>query len=336
MQEHTSSEPLISVIMPTYNHSGYIGAAIRSLLAQTYPRFELIVIDNYSQDGTADIVRSFRDERIQYFQFRNEGVIAASRNLGIQQSHGKFIAFFDSDDVWHVRKLEMQLPHFQSSEIIGVASDLVPVAETLFYRQQKFGKSKAGYIDYRYQDILNASRFVTSSLVVRRQALECAGYFDENKDFCCIEDWELWLRMARLGTFRVLADPLVYYRVARREGHGAVTIAQNCLKVLDKQVRLGYVRENEIIESRAWVYLKIARTLLELDQRQSRQYYRKGLGTTSRLRCKIKCITGILLTFCHADLRKAILLILYRSDWFLLGFTDLLGSMRNLGRQRQV
>ncbi|MBA7530747.1 UDP-Glc:alpha-D-GlcNAc-diphosphoundecaprenol beta-1,3-glucosyltransferase WfgD [subsurface metagenome] len=103
-----TKQPLISVVMPTYNHGRFIGDAINSVLNQTYRNLELIIIDNFSEDNTEKIVTSYKDDRIKYLKFKNNGVIASSRNYGIKHSRGEYIAFLDSDDVWLPEKLEKQ------------------------------------------------------------------------------------------------------------------------------------------------------------------------------------------------------------------------------------
>ena len=327
MKSTNSEQSFVSVIMPTYNHAKFIGKAIDSVLNQTYQNLELIVIDNYSEDDTEKIVASYKDNRIIYLKFRNNGIIATSRNHGIKHSHGDYIAFLDSDDLWHKQKLEKQLPHFGTPEIIGVASNAILVSETPYYRKDNLARSKRGYADYKYRDILNRNRIMTSSLIVRRDTLDRTGLFDEDKVFSFIEDWELWLRMARHGSFRVLENPLLTYLVSRKRGYQTSIISKNCLKILKKQVNLGYVKYDDIIESRALIYLAIARNLLEFDQIQSRKYYMEALKTTSNIRRKVKSCVGLLLTFVPSCLRKTTLLILYKADWILCSIKEQLWKM---------
>lgn len=90
--------PEISVVMPVLNGEDFIEEAIQSVVIQSFLDWELIIIDNYSTDNTKSVIDTFRDDRIKYLQFRNNGVIASSRNFGISQSQGEFIAFLDADD----------------------------------------------------------------------------------------------------------------------------------------------------------------------------------------------------------------------------------------------
>ena len=312
-----NEKSLISIIIPAYNSEKYIAATIESVIKQTYKNWEMFIVDDDSTDGTENIIKNFKDTRIKYNKIPHSGCPAVTRNFGINRSKGEYIAFLDSDDIWYKQKLEKQLPHLQSPKIIGVASNATLIVETPYYRKINLAKSKLGYVDYQYRDILNRSPIITSSLIVRRETLERAGLFDENRDFCFIEDWELWLRMAKYGLFRVLKEPLLSYRVSRKRGDRASIISKNCLKILEKQINLGYVEYDDIREPRASVYLAIARNLLEFDQRQSRKYYMEALKTTSSIRRKIKGWIGILISFPPLSLRKIILLILYRADRIL-------------------
>ena len=322
MKSNNIKQPLVSIILPTFNHERFIGKAIESVLSQTYGNFELIIVDNYSEDNTESVVASYKDNRIKYLRFRNNGIIAASRNHGIKYSHGNYIAFIDSDDVWRKQKLKKQLPHVQVPGIIGVASNATLIADTPYCRRINLARSKLGYVDYKYRDILNQNSIITSSLIVNKKTLKHAGLFDEDRNFCFIEDWELWLRMARYGLFRILEEPLLSYRVSRKRGFHASTISKNCLKILEKQISLGYAKHDDIVESRVFVYLAIARDLLEFDQEQSRKYYMKALKTTSSIRKKIKSYAGLLLSFFPRYLRKIVLLTLYKSHKTLFILKD--------------
>lgn len=304
MKSTNNEQPLVSVIMPTYNHGKFIGKAIDSVLNQTYSNIELIVIDNFSEDDTENIAASYTDNRIIYLKFKNNGIIAASRNHGIKHSHGEYIAFLDSDDLWHKQKLEKQLPHFRMPEIIGVASNAILDGEVPYYRKINSQESKRGYVDYKYRDILIHNRIATSSLIVRKETLVRSGLFDEKKAFSFIEDWELWLRMARYGLFRVLETPLFTYFVSRKRGYQSCIISKNRLIILEKQVDLGYVGYDDIVESKVYSYFAIARALWPFDQQQSREYYFKALEISSNIttKIKIKAWLGVLLTFLPSSL----------------------------------
>src|SRR4051812_44716056 len=97
--------PLVSVVIPTYNHAQFLGRALGSVIAQTYTNWEAIVVDNHSQDDTDAVVASQSDPRIKLLKIHNNGVIAASRNKAMREARGEWIAFLDSDDAWYPEKL---------------------------------------------------------------------------------------------------------------------------------------------------------------------------------------------------------------------------------------
>jgi len=312
----------ISVIVPTYNRADLISETIESILDQTYKNFELIIVDDGSTDNTEEVIRKFKDNRIKYIKTDNWGAPARPRNIGIKKAKGEYIAFCDDDDMWDKKKLEKQLPHFNSSKIVGVASDAILITDTPYYRKKNYGRSKLGYIDYHYMDILNGNPIITSSCIVKKKILDNVGLFDENKDFYFIEDWELWLRMARFGLFRVLEEPLISYLFSRKRGYQSSIISKNCLKIINKQIKMNYIKNNDIGEIKALIYLMIARNLLQFDRPQSRKYYFKSLKITLSMRKKIKSYAGILITFCPFCLIKIILLIFYK-------FNHILYAMKN-------
>ena len=106
---NSDSTPLVSVIIPTFNHANLLGKALESVINQTYGNWEAIVVDNQSTDETNQVIGKFKNSRIQYLKISNGGIIAKSRNLGINVAKGEWIAFLDSDDWWTKDKLEICL-----------------------------------------------------------------------------------------------------------------------------------------------------------------------------------------------------------------------------------
>ena len=112
------NQELVSVIMPTYNCGRFISESIRSVQAQTYTNWELIIVDDCSGDGTANVVLDFKkeDPRIQLFQNANNSGAAVSRNIALRNAKGRWIAFLDSDDLWEPTKLEKQITFMEENE----------------------------------------------------------------------------------------------------------------------------------------------------------------------------------------------------------------------------
>src|SRR3989304_1110083 len=103
--------PLVTVVIPTYNHAHFLREALQSVRAQSFSEWEAVVVNNYSEDDTIAVVESFADPRIRLENFRNNGIIAASRNRGIALARGKYLAFLDSDDLWLPEKLACFISH---------------------------------------------------------------------------------------------------------------------------------------------------------------------------------------------------------------------------------
>ncbi len=116
MQLTNTKDPLISVVIPTHNRAQMLKRAIKSILAQTYNNFEIIIVDDFSQDDTFSVVKNFNNKKIKYIKNKIPKGAAKSRNIGIRNSQGEFIAFLDDDDEWLPQKIEKQLKLFQNSK----------------------------------------------------------------------------------------------------------------------------------------------------------------------------------------------------------------------------
>jgi glycosyltransferase involved in cell wall biosynthesis len=204
------TSPAVSVIIPTYNHAQFLRVAIQSVVDQTFPDWEVVIVNNYSEDDTEQIVASFNDPRIRLVNFRNHGVIAASRNHGMALVTGKAIAFLDSDDVWYPEKLQ------RCMDALGERVDVVChgeawVKENSPPRIVMYGPQ----LRTRYLSLLyDGNCLSTSAIVVRKSALDKVGGFSEEPQMVTAEDYELWLRLAREGcTFVMVEEVLGEYRI---------------------------------------------------------------------------------------------------------------------------
>lgn len=203
-------KPLISVIIPTYNRAHYIERALQSVLNQSYTNWEAIVIDNNSNDNTDEIINNFHDYRINLLKIRNNGVIAASRNLGIRAAKGEWLAFLDSDDWWVSGKLEACI----SSNIDEV---------DIFYHHLKVVRQKPKIIGFNtiksrqlkkpiIIDILvGGNPICNSSVVVRKEILDQIRGINEDKQIIGCEDYHTWIRIAQItNKFHCIKKPLGY------------------------------------------------------------------------------------------------------------------------------
>jgi teichuronic acid biosynthesis glycosyltransferase TuaG len=240
--------------MPAYNREKPIAAAIRSVLAQSYRHWELIIVDDGSRDRTYRIAREFstKDPRIRCYQKKNGGP-GSARNFGIDRARGEIIAFLDSDDLWVPRKLEVQLRAMYRHRVDLVFSDA-----------KSFEDGKRGFIKGRYcrvegrftgRQLIRAgyhgATLKTSSSLLKQDILRKYGKFVTRAPFKFInEDSELWTRLAQSGaTFYITRQKLVSYRVhAESLSRNPVQLFETYLMLFDKYQRFHRVPEKLKIE----------------------------------------------------------------------------------------
>jgi glycosyltransferase involved in cell wall biosynthesis len=237
-------DPLISVVIPTYNRAHVLPASLDSALGQTYPRLEIVVVDDGSTDGTEAVVAPYRD-RIVYVRQENRG-LAEARNTGHAHASGEYVAWLDSDDVWNPEKLALQVAWLQRRpDHVLVASDfsafddagffeashlasyyagvprrgglsvLFPKRETLDLRQvAHLGGHAAGevtvYSGEVYEQLVGGNFLHPPTVLLRREAVLRSGLLD--KSYRRDVDYEYFLRVSRLGPVALVDRPLMRYR----------------------------------------------------------------------------------------------------------------------------
>ena len=197
------NNPLISVIVPTYNRAWALGEALDSVLAQTYPAVELIVVDDGSTDETPDLLARYGDD-LRVLTLENGGVSQA-RNHGISASTGEFIAFLDSDDRWLPDKLAEQAAFFKATpEALICQTEEIWIRNGKRVNPCKHHKKPSGDI---FEASLHLCLVSPSAVMMRRSLLEDVGLFDESLPAC--EDYDLWLRIACRYPVYTTPSPLV-------------------------------------------------------------------------------------------------------------------------------
>jgi glycosyltransferase involved in cell wall biosynthesis len=186
--------PLFSIIIPTFNHAHLIKKCLLSLIDQTYPNWEAIVVNNYSEDDTIEVVESFQDSRIRIINFHNQGIIAAARNEGIRSSKGNWIAFLDSDDWWYPSKLTKILPLLDNYDLIYHKLDIYKPTG------KGWGEIRGHcYMSPIFDNLLvKGNQIPNSSALIKKQVIEEVGYLSEEPNLFAIEDYDLWLRVSKL------------------------------------------------------------------------------------------------------------------------------------------
>ena len=215
---------LVSIIMPMHNSARYVGEAITSVISQTYPHWELLVIEDASNDNSCDIVREYQhqDSRIQLLiNDQHTGRPSSPRNLGVSHAKGRYIAFLDSDDVWFPEKLQQQIPLFEDERVAIVYSNYEKMDED-GHRAHRVVKAPAVAT---YRKLLSGN--VIGNLT---------GIYDRKKvgkvEFLHVhhEDYVLWLSILKKGFIAKNTNTTnAAYRIV------ASSISANKLKVLPWQ-----------------------------------------------------------------------------------------------------
>ena len=202
------SQPLVSVIMPCYNMERFISETITSVQQQTYPHWELIVVDDASTDKTAEIVKNHQDqdERIRFFVKPQHSGIADTRNQCLNMAKGHFLAFLDADDLWHPVKLEQQL-RFMTEKNIGFSYSSYDCVDEAGNPLEKTVKA-IGNLDYKTylsNTIIGCSTVMLDKTIVGDVVVP---------NFRTSEDTATWLNILKKGVLAyAIEEPLTSYRI---------------------------------------------------------------------------------------------------------------------------
>lgn len=211
---NTKYTPLVSIIMPTYNHANFLGKALKSVLDQTYENWEIIIIDNHSTDRTVEVINKFDDARIKYLTIINNGILAKSRNLGIKTAKGEWIAFLDSDDWWTEDKLETCFNEINESvDLIYHDLEVINKSKSFLRKKKYKGRQlkKPILIDLLIGAITDGNAIGQSSVLVRKNLFIKIGGINENINLVGSEDYNTWLRIAQItDQFKYVKKKLGY------------------------------------------------------------------------------------------------------------------------------
>ncbi|HZU38639.1 MAG TPA: glycosyltransferase [Gemmataceae bacterium] len=223
------AEPLVSVVIPTYNYARFVTEAVESALAQTYPNIEIIVVDDGSTDDTRERLDRYRG-RLRYIYQPNQG-LSSARNTGIAHAKGEWVALLDSDDIWHPQKLEIQMRRAAEAPEVGlIASGHTSHRHDLDKLQPDLD---APLTAVSLEDLALRCRFGPSGVVARRICFDRVGLFDTS--LRSAEDRDMWVRIASQFPVAKVASPLWWYR--NHPGcmrHVADRMEHNELRVLEK------------------------------------------------------------------------------------------------------
>lgn len=211
----TSDKKLVSVVLPAHNSAKWVEGSIRSVLAQSHAELELIVVDDGSTDETVALVSQLAesDSRLRLVKRDHcSGGPATPRNQGIEMSKGEYLAFIDSDDLWHPQKLELQLTAMLQNNLNFASTrhtpfDLAPpTIETVSSPAQVTHKS--------HRQLLRKNWVVTSSALISTQLFKDVR-FNQQAEYIGVEDYVAWLDLHQISSIKsgVINSPLVFYRL---------------------------------------------------------------------------------------------------------------------------
>lgn len=261
----------VTAVIPVYNCEKYIGEALESALAQTYPLHEILVVDDGSTDGTREALRPYWDSIVYVYQ-KNAGE-AAARNTGIRRASGEYIAFLDADDAWLAEKLRLQIEYFEAHPEIGlVYTDMTTFDDAgVLDKSVRISRRRTFHSGKIFPFLFREVLFCPSSVVFRKTCAEKVGGFDESFLIGC--DYEMWLRMARRFEFGYVDRPLVMYRQhANMSSRKMGQIPQNGVpwqaKVLNRTLELypevrRELGESEVNRRLALPYMWLGRTWMD-------------------------------------------------------------------------
>ncbi|UCG32640.1 MAG: glycosyltransferase [Phycisphaerales bacterium] len=202
--------PTVSVVIPTFNRASLLCEALDSVYAQTFTDYEVIVVDDGSTDGTPQMIERYNG-RLRYIWQENRGA-GEARNRGIAEARGEWIAFLDSDDMWHAEKLARCMEYAEREPETAIVFH--PMVEIDGAGNRVRGRSKRARAGRIVDDLFGHCFVHTPTVVVRRRVLEEVGGFDGSLTVC--EDYQLWLRIATRFPFHMVSEPLAFRRLHQK------------------------------------------------------------------------------------------------------------------------
>jgi len=233
----------VSVIILTYNRAKLLPIAINSVLVQTYQDFDIIVVDDASNDNTREVVYAIDEPRIRYIRNEVNKGESASRNIGVRACSSELITFLDDDDEWLPQKLELQIRAFEKGKkdvgLIYTGLKMVDTDSGAVLSEVK--PKKSGDLS---SAILTKNWIGTpSSVMIKRHCINAVGLFDENIVFG--PDWDMWIRISKHYLIEFIDVPLLKYRIHNNRLSSNYKARIQGWETIRKKYRLEYNRNNQ-------------------------------------------------------------------------------------------
>lgn len=226
------NNPLVTVIIPAYNHEAYVADCIESVCNQTYKNIQLIIIDDGSTDNTKQEIEKTlarKKKDALFISKKNEGLIK-TLNFGITLARGKYFSSLASDDLWLPNKIEKQVELMENNPTTGFIFSDAYFCYDMQKTDVKYSRYKPGILKFKsgipislYNKLLVENLIISTTVLIKMEALQAIGCFDSTLTY---EDYDMWLRLSREFKIIYLNEPLAYYRI-----HGSNFSKQN-LKML--------------------------------------------------------------------------------------------------------
>jgi glycosyltransferase involved in cell wall biosynthesis len=223
--KYKKNDPLVSIIMNCFNGERYLHESIKSILEQSYQNWEIVFWDNKSTDSSEKIFKSYCDNRFHYYKSKKHTSLYEARNYAFLKCKGEFIAFLDVDDIWFPKKLSVQIPLFNNTDVGLSCGNYIKLNE----RKKNDINLKPEYLSLPDGDVLNElfnENFVHfSSLMIRKKALGELKYFFDPR-FNIIGDFDLLVRLCSKWKLASIQQPITYYRWHQdNTGYGGLLIS---------------------------------------------------------------------------------------------------------------
>jgi len=252
---------MVSVIVPTYNHRGFIGHTLDSVFTQTFTDFEVIVVNDGSPDDTVDVLAPLAsDARILYFEQSNQGQSFA-RNRGLREARGKYIAFLDDDDVWPPDKLEWQVAFLEEHAEVATVGGTLQLMDEF----GSVGRIGAHHSEITFESLFAGNPFFSpGQTLIRSSVLKQVGGMDE--EIWGADDWDLWFRISKRFNITMLDRLALYYRVhAGNASKQTARLLKACCTTIERHLKEIAPGEQERLrlESHRSIYYGFGATLAE-------------------------------------------------------------------------
>jgi glycosyltransferase involved in cell wall biosynthesis len=284
--------PKVSVVIPTHNRPALIGRAIRSVLGQTYQDFEIIVVDDGVELRAEKELLSFADERIRYLQNEKSLGAPVSRNIGIKEARGDYIAFLDDDDEWDKTKLEKQVRALDAEEKVDVVFNGVIIrnknGDTIDSRMI----GKEGVFSFM-EELIHKCFIWTSAFMIRAEVAKNGFGFDP--EFKKNQEWDLLIRLSAKSPFYSINEALTFINILNEDEHlGGKGNIKNVItgfhQLVDKHIDLYRSRPKSL----ALRYFQLG--LLYADDKQSKnsnKFFFKAFSTHPKLLYLKHCVLSV-------------------------------------------